>query len=90
MAKATIMDIRREVENYLGRRVKLEAHKSKKKLYQKEGVIENTYPSIFTVRVQEEKRKEQKLSFSYSDLLTQSVKIVLLDDIETDTALLVS
>ena len=52
MAKATIMDIRREVENYLGRRVKLEAHKSKKKLYQKEGVIEETYPIIFTVRVQ--------------------------------------
>jgi uncharacterized protein Veg len=90
MPKATIMDIRREVENYLGRRVKLEAHKSKKKLYQKEGVIENAYPSIFTVRVQEDKRKEQKLSFSYSDLLTQSVKIVLLDEDEVDSALLVS
>nr|MBP8865207.1 Veg family protein [Acetobacterium sp.] len=51
MPKATIMDIRREVENCLGKRVKLEAHKSKKKLYQKEGVIESTYPSIFTVRV---------------------------------------
>ena len=34
--KATIMDVKREVENYRGKRVKLEAHKSKKKLYQKE------------------------------------------------------
>jgi uncharacterized protein Veg len=90
MPKATIMDIRREVENYLGRRVKLEAHKSKKKLYQKEGIIAETYPSIFTVRVKEDKRKEQKLSFSYSDLLTQSVKIVLLDDGETEQQALVS
>ena len=90
MPKATIMDIRREVENYLGRRVKLEAHKSKKKLYQKEGIIAETYPSIFTVRVKEDKRKEQKLSFSYSDLLTQSVKIVLLDDGETEKQALVS
>lgn len=90
MARLTIMEIRREVENYLGKRVKLEAHKSKKKLYQKEGIIEKTYPSIFTVRVQEEKRKEQKLSFSYSDLLTQSVKLVLLDDCDTETQLFAS
>ena len=89
MPKATIMDIRREVENCLGKRVKLEAHKSKKKLYQKEGVIESTYPSIFTVRVKEDQRKEQKLSFSYSDLLTQTVKIVLLDENVADGALLV-
>ncbi len=80
MPKATIMDIRREVENYLGRRVKLEAHKSKKKLYQKEGIIAETYPSIFTIRVKEDKRKEQRYSFTYSDLLTKTVKIVLLDE----------
>lgn len=80
MPKVTIMDIRREVENYLGRRVKLEAHKSKKKLYQKEGIIAETYPSIFTIRVKEDKRKEQKYSFTYSDLLTKTVKIVLLDE----------
>lgn len=80
MPKVTIMDIRREVENYLGRRVKLEAHKSKKKLYQKEGIIEETYPSLFTISVKEDKRKEQKYSFTYSDLLTKTVKIVLLDE----------
>ncbi|MDI3535617.1 MAG: hypothetical protein PWP16_247 [Eubacteriaceae bacterium] len=90
MPKATIMDIKREVEHYLGRRVKLEAHKSKKKLYQKEGVIAEAYPSIFTVRIQEDKRKEQKLSFSYSDLLTQSVKIVLLDENGIDQSVLAS
>ena len=73
--KATIMDVKREVENYRGKRVKLEAHKSKKKPYQKEGVIEGTYPSIFTVSVKEDKRPTQRLSFSYSDVLTKSVKI---------------
>lgn len=89
MSNATITDIRREVENYLGKRVKLEAHKSKKKLYQKEGIIESAYPSIFTIKVKEERRRETKLSFSYSDILTQSVKIVLLDESEKDCSLLV-
>ncbi|MEG2650683.1 MAG: Veg family protein [Eubacterium sp.] len=53
--------------------------RAKKKLYHKEGVIEGTYPSIFTVKVKEEKRAPQRLSFSYSDVLTRSVKIDLLD-----------
>lgn len=80
--KATIMDVKREVENYRGKRIKLEAHKSKKKLYQKEGVIEGTYPSIFTVSVKEDRRPVQRLSFSYSDVLTKSVKIALVDEVE--------
>ncbi|MGL4283060.1 Veg family protein [Eubacterium aggregans] len=77
--RATINDVKREVESYRGCRIKLEAHKSKKKLYHKEGVIEGTYPSIFTVKVKEEKRAPQRLSFSYSDVLIRSVKIDLLD-----------
>ena len=83
--RATINDVKREVENYLGRRIRLEAHKSKKKLYHKEGVIEGTYPSIFTVTVKAEKRPMQRLSFSYSDVLTKSVKIVLVDEVDGTT-----
>lgn len=83
--RATIMDVKREVENSLGKRIRLEAHKSKKKLYRKTGVIEEAYPSIFTVSVEEEKRPTQRLSFSYSDVLTKSVKIAILDD--TDNVL---
>ncbi|MDD2414490.1 MAG: Veg family protein [Eubacteriaceae bacterium] len=78
--RATINDVKKEVETYRGCRVKLEAHKSKKKLYHKEGTIEGIYPSIFTVTVKTEKRPTQRLSFSYSDVLTRSVKIDLVDD----------
>ncbi len=83
--RATIKDVKREVEAYRGCRVKLEAHKSKKKLYHKEGTIEGVYPSIFTVMVESEKRPTQRLSFSYSDVLTRSVKIDLIDDDSVDT-----
>lgn len=77
--RVTINDVKREVEAYRGCRIKLEAHKSKKKLYQKEGIIEGIYPSIFIVNVADDKRPNQRLSFSYSDVLTRSVKIDLLD-----------
>ncbi len=79
--RATLIDVKREVESHKGDLIKLEAHKSKKKLYHKVGRIEAVYPSIFTVTVQAEKnRPAERLSFSYSDVLTRSVKIALIDE----------
>jgi len=80
--QTSIGKIKEEVQNWQGKRVRLEAHKSKKKLYHKEGVVEGIYPSIFTVSVQEGRKPKQRLSFSYSDVLTRSVKIALVDDIQ--------
>ncbi|MEG0310538.1 MAG: Veg family protein, partial [Eubacterium sp.] len=50
--------------------------------YQKEGVIDVFYPIIFFISVKEEKRPVQRLSFSYSDVLTKSVKLALVDEVE--------
>lgn len=82
--KATVLDIKREVEKHVGEKVRLEAHKSKKKLYHKIGVIEGIYPCIFTVSLAEEDRPKQKLSFSYADVLTKTVKIDLLESDSED------
>ncbi len=80
--RATVHDIKREVEKYQGQAVRLEAHKSKKKLYHKTGVIEGIYPSIFTVSLTNEAKPVQRLSFSYIDVLTKTVKIDLVDGAE--------
>lgn len=77
--RATVVDIKHEVSKHVGEKVRLEAHKSKKKLYQKVGTIEGIYPCIFTVSLEENNRPKQKLSFSYADVLTKTVKIDLLD-----------
>ncbi len=77
--RATIMDVKRQVENCIGRTVVLEAHKSKKKMFQKVGVIEEVYPSIFTIYVKDDEEKPaQRFSFSYSDVLTRTVKLALI------------
>ncbi len=76
----TVLDIRNRVQKYQGSRVRLEAHKSKKKLYHKTGFIEAIYPSIFTVSIESnDNDRIQRMSFSYIDLLTQNVKIDLID-----------
>lgn len=80
--KVTVRDIKSKVMKYQGQKVRLEAHKSKKKLYQKTGYIEAIYPSIFTISIENESNldaRTQRMSFSYIDVLTKNVKIDLLD-----------
>ena len=43
---------------------------------EKVGVLENTYPSIFVVRI-DEPTYNQRLSFSYADVLTETVELTL-------------
>ena len=72
-----IFFVKRDIEKFLGSKVKLESNKGKNKSTINEGVIANVYPSIFTVQLYEGKQPSRKLSFSYTDVLTNSVEITL-------------
>jgi len=73
--KETLQEIRRNVENCVGQKVVLKTNKGRKKVQVREGVLEEVYPSVFTVRIDEGLLSERMLSFSYSDILTETVEI---------------
>jgi len=75
-AKNTLLQIRKELESHVGEKIKLRANRGRRKSYEKVGVLENTYPSIFVVRVDEE-NYHQRYSFSYADVLTETVELSL-------------
>jgi len=74
VAKDVLFEIRKKLESHLGEKIKLRANRGRRKTYEKEGVLESLYPSIFIVRVDENNYK-QRLSFSYSDVLTETVEL---------------
>ncbi len=74
VAKDVLFEIRRKLESHLGEKIKLRANRGRRKTYEKEGVLESTYPSIFIVRV-DENNYFQRLSFSYADVLTETVEL---------------
>ncbi len=74
MAKDVLLEIRKKLELHVGEKISLKANRGRRKTYEKEGVLENTYPSIFVVRV-DENNYYQRLSFSYADVLTETVKL---------------
>ena len=72
-----ITKVRRTLESNVGERVHLKANRGRRKSYVKEGVINDTYPSIFTVLVDIDDSNEQMLSYTYSDVLTSNVELVV-------------
>lgn len=75
-ATKALIDIRRDLESHVGQKIRLRAHRGRRKTLEKIGVLENTYPSIFIIRI-DEPNYNQRLSFSYADVLTETVELTL-------------
>lgn len=78
IAKSDILQVRKDIEGFVGSKVRVKANKGRKRIVVKEGVLENTYPSIFVIRVQNEFEDTfRSVSYSYTDVLTHTVELSL-------------
>lgn len=68
---------RRAIESNIGEKVRLKANRGRRKCYIKEGIIGDTYGNVFTVMVDVDTKAVQTLSYTYSDLLTSNVELVV-------------
>lgn len=71
----TLDNIRLSLEKHLGKRIILKANKGRKQIMTKRGILENVYPSVFIVKLEASGSGYQRVSYSYSDLLTENVKL---------------
>jgi len=69
--------VKQDIQKFIGSKVKLESNKGRHKSTINEGIIANVYPSIFIVQLFNGDSPSRKLSFSYTDVLTNSVEITL-------------
>ena len=74
MEQADISKVRASVHQQCGNRVKIQLDRGRNKVDIQEGVIQEAYPSVFTVLVDDdtEQNPPQLLSFSYTCLLYTS------------------
>ncbi|MCL1995951.1 MAG: Veg family protein [Defluviitaleaceae bacterium] len=80
MEKKNLSQIKQFVAQQVGRSVRVESNKRHNKSVVSEGVIANAYPSIFTIELSEEKHTHNRtVSYSYTDILTNSVELTLYD-----------
>lgn len=79
-ANNSLDKIKADIQNYVGERVRLKANKGRKKTFVKEGILEQTYPNIFVIRFDGNQDSVRRASFSYSDILTQTVELTICRD----------
>jgi len=87
MDRNAISQIRKELESCVGKRIQLKANKGRKKTFVKEGIIENAYPSIFTVSFQNEYNSSRTASYSYTDVLTRTIEVKVMSQNMNNIAL---
>lgn len=71
----TVNEIRTAVEKNVGKEVTLKADKGRKRIVTKNGVILDAFPSVFTIKVNNDFNTQRTVSYSYSDVLTSTVKL---------------
>lgn len=71
----SIMDIKKALETHVGQRLTLKANGGRRKTIERSGILEETYPAVFIVKLDPETNSFERVSYSYTDVLTESVEL---------------
>lgn len=67
-----MIGVRERVERLRGTEIKLLINRGRNKFQEFDGVIENLYPNVFTVKAEE--ADTPVMTFTYSDVMTKAVR----------------
>ncbi|MDR1616214.1 MAG: Veg family protein [Syntrophomonadaceae bacterium] len=73
-----ISDIKKDLEFFVGSKIRLKANRGRNRIIERVGVLESTYPNIFVVKL-DERKAERRVSYSYADVLTETVELFVYD-----------
>ena len=76
----TLADIKRSLDTNLGKRLMLKANGGRRKTIERSGVLAETYPSVFVVQLDQEENAFERVSYSYADVLTETVQLTFYDE----------
>lgn len=79
MAKS-LNEIKQGLDCHVGQRLKLKANGGRKKTIVRSGVLAETYPSVFIVELDQRENAFERVSYSYADVLTETVELNFLDE----------
>ncbi|GLH63900.1 biofilm formation stimulator Veg [Parageobacillus sp. G301] len=76
----TLSDIKKALDSNIGRRLTLRANGGRRKTIERCGILAETYPSVFVIELDQKENAFERVSFSYADVLTETVQLTFLDD----------
>ncbi|PAV28557.1 ABC transporter permease [Virgibacillus profundi] len=79
MAK-TLIEIKQGLEGNVGKRLKLKANGGRRKTIIRSGILAEMYPSVFVVELDQDENAFERVSYSYADVLTETVELNFTDE----------
>lgn len=76
VSRSALEEIRHTIESSVGKKVKLRANRGRRRVIEAEGVIENTYPKLFVIRL-DQASAVKRMSYTYVDVLTETVELTI-------------
>lgn len=76
----TLASIKKSLDSNLGRRLMLKANGGRRKTIERSGVLAETYPSVFVIELDQEENAFERVSYSYADVLTETVELTFYED----------
>ena len=80
MTRNALTEIKRSLDAHVGSMIMLKANGGRRKTIERTGVLEETYPSVFIVKLDQEQHTFKRVSYSYADILTESVEVTVCHD----------
>ena len=80
MARNALLEIRRSLEPHVGQRIMVRANGGRRKTIERTGVLEETYPSVFIVKLDQDQHAFKRVSYSYADILTETVEVTVCNE----------
>ncbi len=74
MENNILNQIKEDLDSFVGKEVTLKANQGRRKIIEREGVLKETYPNVFVITV-EDGQTPRRMSYSYADVLTETVEI---------------
>ena len=69
------------------KRLTLKANGGRRKTIERSGILAETYPSVFVIQLDEDENSFERVSYSYADILTETVELRFSDDKTSSVAL---
>lgn len=79
----TLASIKKSLDSNLGRRLMLKANGGRRKTIERSGILAETYPSVFVIELDQEENAFERVSYSYADVLTETVELTFFEDTTT-------
>lgn len=71
----SIVEIKKKLDDRIGEHVLVKAQAGRKRITTHHGILSKTYPAVFIVHLNDDKGMLDRVSYSYTDLLTRNISI---------------